>query len=207
MKTIDIYYGLSGAMKGSTIESIKKKNKNTEVMESAIKPWKYYQFGIFDGLTEYNDLTYGILHLVRLREFIERVHNRLEEIDKVIVERGITDSMFYYYYNDEFLSGQGRSENRELIKKIVEAENIVFLPDFFKTNKVLLIQEDKDFVKNVVLRDEYRKRTFKNDPNLYFDLQNKYVDFTIKHNNIDEVIHIKNAKEYITGTLGEPWNI
>ena len=88
---IKIYYGLSGALKGSTIESIKKKQPDLKVMESSIKAWKYYQFGIYNGLTEYNDLTYGILHLVRLREFIEHSQPK----DDVLIERGVTDSLFY----------------------------------------------------------------------------------------------------------------
>ena len=69
-----------------------------------------------------------------------------------------------------------------------------------------MIQRDKDFVKNEVLSDPYRKKTFNDDPELYFDLQNKYVEFTQKYNKINEVIEIKNAKEYITLDLGENWN-
>lgn len=199
---IKIYYGLSGALKGSTIESIKKKQPDLKVMESSIKAWKYYQFGIYNGLTEYNDLTYGILHLVRLREFIEHSQPK----DDVLIERGVTDSLFYYYYNDEFSSGKEKVENSEFIEKVVQAERSVLLPDFSKIERILLVQNDKDFVRNVVLKDEYRKKTFKNDPNLYFQLQEKYVEFTSKYNPIDSIIRIDNAEEYITKTLGEHWN-
>lgn len=199
---IKIYYGLSGALKGSTIESIKKKQPDLKVMESSIKAWKYYQFGIYNGLTEYNDLTYGILHLVRLREFIE--HSQAK--DDVLIERGVTDSLFYYYYNDEFSSGKGKAENSEFIEKVVQAEKSVLLPDFSKIERILLVQNDKDFVRDVVLKDEYRKKTFKNDPDLYFQLQEKYVEFTSKYNSIDSIIRIDNAEEYITKTLGEHWN-
>lgn len=206
MKNIRIYYGMSGALKGATIKS-QITNKEGPyfgcgVMESAIKPWKSYQFGIFNGLTEYNDLTYTILHLVRLRDF---VHTHLED-DSVIVERGVTDSLFYYYYNKEFPSGRGREENKDFIMNVIGAENTSLLPDFSRIEKILLIQKDKDFVKNEVLSDPYRKKTFNNDPELYFDLQNTYVEFTQKYNKIDEVIEIKNAKEYITLDLGENWN-
>lgn len=202
MKTINIYYGLSGAMKGSTIESIKKKYKNVKVMESAIKPWKYYQNGIFEGLTEYNDLTYGILHLVRLREFMESIKDQTTEVDRAIVERGITDPLFYYYYNGE----RGKGEDGSLIERAVEAEKTLLMPDFFEVKKILLIQGDKEFVKDCVLKDEYRKQTFKGDPELYFKMQEKYVEFTSTYNAPDEVIRIDDAKEYITGTLGEMWN-
>lgn len=199
---IKIYYGLSGALKGSTIESIKKKQPDLKVMESSIKAWKYYQFGIYNGLTEYNDLTYGILHLVRLREFIEHSQPK----DDVLIERGVTDSLFYYYYNDEFSSGKEKVENSEFIEKVVQAERSVLLPDFSKIERILLVQNDKNFVRDVVLKDEYRKKTFKNDPNLYFQLQEKYVEFTSKYNPIDSIIRIDNAEEYITKTLGEHWN-
>jgi hypothetical protein len=199
---IKIYYGLSGALKGSTIESIKKKQPDLKVMESSIKAWKYYQFGIYNGLTEYNDLTYGILHLVRLREFIE--HSQAK--DDVLIERGVTESLFYYYYNYEFSSGKGKAENSEFIEKVVQAERSVLLPDFSKIERILLVQNDKDFVRDVVLKDEYRKKTFKNDPDLYFQLQEKYVEFTSKYNPIDSIIRIDNAEEYITKTLGEHWN-
>ena len=195
---IKIYYGLSGTLKGSTIEATKKKIPGIKIMESSIKPWKYYQFGLFKDLTEYNDLTYGILHMVRLREFMEQNH----EEDDLLIERGVTDTLFYYYYN----SGEPRLENSEFIRSVVCAEKSLLCPDFSKIERILLVQEDKDFVKDEVLKDEYRKRTFNNDPNLYFDLQEKYVDFTTKYNSIDSVIRINNAKEYVTETLGEHWN-
>ena len=184
---IKIYYGLSGALKGSTIESIKKKQPDLKVMESSIKAWKYYQFGIYNGLTEYND-----------------EHSQAK--DDVLIERGVTDSLFYYYYNDEFSSGKGKAENSEFIEKVVQAERSVLLPDFSKIERILLVQNDKDFVRDVVLKDEYRKKTFKNDPDLYFQLQEKYVEFTSKYNPIDSIIRIDNAEEYITKTLGEHWN-
>lgn len=190
-------------MKGSTIKSIKGKYKQVRVMESAIKSWKYYQFGVFEGMTEYNDITYGILHLVRLREFIESIHDKVGELDKVIVERGITDSLFYYYYNDEFASGNGKSEDPVLIEKAVTAEKTILLPDFVEVKKTLLIQNDKEFIRDYVLKDEYRKRTFKDSVDLFLELQEKYVRFTTTHNAIDNVVRIDNAKSYITETLGE----
>ena len=140
--------------------------------------------------------------MVRLREFI---HDHLED-DSVIIERGVTDSLFYYYYNKEFQSGQGREEDPNFVMSIIGAENTSLLPDFSNLEKILLIQRDRDFVKDEVLNDPYRKKTFNNDPELYFDLQNMYVEFTQKYNKIDEVIEIKNAKEYITLDLGENWN-
>lgn len=200
MKDIKVYYGLSGALKGSTIAALKKKNSNIQIMDSAIKRWKYYQFGIFSGLTEYTDLTYGILHLVRLREFMDKNHSAENDL---IIERGITDSLFYYYYNDGFNVEAGMDENLTLINNATAQEQILLLPDFYRIERILLIQEDKDFVRDVVFQDEFRRKTFKNDPDLYFKMQDLYVSFTKRHNVIDKVIRITSAKEYIENTLGE----
>ena len=71
-----------------------------------------------------------------------------------------------------------------------------FLPDFSKIERILLIQNDKDFIKDVVLKDEYRKKTFNNDPELYLNLQEKYISFTTKYNGIDNIVRIDNAKDF-----------
>lgn len=196
---IKIYYGLSGALKGSTIEVEKERNPRIKVMESSIKPWKYYQFGLYNGRTEYNDLTYGILHLVRLREFMD--NNCSSE--KLIVERGVTDSLFYYYYNSEFPSGKEVSEDPKFINDVVKAERSLLLPDFSKVERILLIQNDKNFIKDVVLKDEYRKKTFNNSPELYLSLQEKYISFTTKYNAIDKIVRIDDAEDYIKQVLNK----
>lgn len=197
---ITIYYGMSGALKGSTIGTAKKRAPDLKVMESSIKPWKFYQFGLFAGLIEYNDLTYTILHLVRLREFMKENHNSSD----LLVERGVTDSLFYHYYNDEFPGGS--EEDPKFIEDVCQAERTLLMPDFSKIKKVLLIQEDQEFVKDSVLKEEFRKKTFKDSPDYYFEMQEKYVNFTTKYNSIDEVIRINNARDYIVNVLGEDWN-
>ena len=199
---IKIYYGLSGALKGSTIKAEKERNPGIKVMESSIKPWKYYQFGLYNGRTEYNDLTYGILHLVRLREFMDNNCS----LENLIVERGVTDSLLYYYYNSEFPSGKGVSEEPKFINDVVKAEKSLLLPDFSKIERILLIQNDKDFIKDVVLKDEYRKKTFNNDPELYLSLQEKYISFTTKYNAIDRIVRIDDAEDYIKSTLKTTYN-
>ena len=55
----------------------------------------------------------------------------------------------------------------------------------------------------MVLQDPYRKRSFNNDPDYYLQLQNSYVDFTTRYNEIDRVINIDNARDYIENTLGQ----
>jgi hypothetical protein len=195
---------MSGACKGSTIsaELLKATEQShpKAVMFSAIKNWKYYQFGLFKGLTEYNDFSYSILHLVRLREFMERNH---ETDNDLIVERGITDSMFYYYHNDEFKTGQTSSEDISLITDAVKQEKLLLSPEFHKVEKILLIQNDKNFVRDIVLQDPYRKKSFNNNPEYYLRLQDSYVNFTTRYNDIDKIVRIDDAKDYIENTLGQ----
>src|SRR5574344_1615153 len=193
MKNIKIYYGMSGACKGTTISVYKNNNPDVDIVYSSIKSWKNYQFGIFDGMTEYNDITYGILHLVQLREFMDKNHDKQNDL---IVERGITDSLFYYYYNDEFTTGIGKDEDRLMIEKAVKQEKSLLLPDFYHIERTLLIQNDKDFIEKFVMKDPYRKKTFKNNLDYYLELQDKYVSFTTKYNDIDNIIRIDNAKDY-----------
>ena len=190
---IKMYYGLSGTCKSTTIS----KMKNIKVMKSAIKNWKYYQGGLFSGLIEDNDLNFSILHLVRLRDFMEENH-KIE--NDLVIERGITDSLYYYFYNDEFKDGG--KENSELIMEAVRQENSILMTDFHKVEKILMIQKDIEFVKDVAFQDPYRRKTFKNDPEYYMKLQDQYVEYTKKYNQIDRVIEIKNAKEYLEQSLG-----
>lgn len=183
MKNIKIYYGLSGAFKGTTIKSV----ETGPIMESAIKRWKYYQFGTFEGKTDYHDSTYGILHLVRLKDFLEGTTEQ-----SCVVERGITDSIFYSIYNTEL---ETTPEDSSFIKACIEEEDKLL--SGANVQRILLVQKDYDFVRDVVLKEPSRKRTFKDDPDKYMELQDKYVRFTTTYNKIDKIININNAKEYI----------
>ena len=132
MEKVKIYYGLSGTFKGTTISVT---DPNSKVMRSAIKPWKHYQFGSFLGLVQDNDLTYGLLHLVRLREFLE------ENKVPLSIERSISDCLFYYVNSDEFgektLGGEKIKELVEEEKKLLEGREV---------ERILLIQRDEDFI-------------------------------------------------------------
>lgn len=182
-------------MKGATIEKLKE--PSTKIIYSLNKTWKSYQFGLFEGRTEYNDLNYGILHMIQLRLAMEE-----RNWTNLIVERGISDFTFYHYYND-----LKQDPEIDFVTSLVSAERNLLLPDFLgEAEKILLIQKDQNFVKDIVLKDEYRKRTFNNNPDLYFELQEKYVEFTKKFNDISEIIEITNAKDYIINVLGTSWN-
>ena len=188
---VTIYYGLSGTMKGSTISSL---GPDVKVMESAIKPWKHYQFGLFKDLVQDNDLTYGILHLVRLQEFL-----RLNKGKNLLaIERSISDCLFYNNNSEEF--GDKNKLGESKIQELVEEE--MKLLGEFDVTRILLIQKDEDFIRDVILKEPTRKKTFNGSLDLYLELQDKYVRWTEKYNKLNKVNEIYNAKEYIETVLG-----
>lgn len=191
---VEIYYGMSGAMKSATIDS-KLSKYDLPVMRSKIKSWKKYQTTIFDGLTEYNDLNYGILHLVGLESFLSGLC--INEQGSAIIERGISDSIFYHTLRVRF---PGSAGDFEVIESAIQEE--LNLLRGCKVRKILLVQEDADFIRDVVLKDQYRAGCFK-DVNDYLEKQRKYVRFTEEYNKIDSVVKIGNAKDYIEKVLGQ----
>lgn len=191
---VEIYYGMSGAMKSATIDS-KLSKYDLPVMRSKIKSWKKYQTTIFDGLTEYNDLNYGILHLVGLESFLSGLC--INGQGSAIIERGISDSIFYHTLRTRF---PGSAEDLKAIESAIQEE--LNLLRGCKVRKNLLVQEDTDFIRDVVLKDQYRAGCFK-DVNDYLEKQRKYVRFTEEYNKIDSVVKIENAKDYIEKVLGQ----
>ena len=89
----------------------------------------------------------------------------------------------------------------EQIKEVVNEELKLFDMDCIEVEKILLVQEDRDFVRDVVLSNKYRSSCF-SDVDDYMKQQDLYVKFTQEHNDIFEVIKIKNAKDYIENNLG-----
>lgn len=195
---LTIYYGLSGALKGTTINSRLRQNATTQVMYSAIKDWKYYHQTLFPELLEKNDLIFTNLHLVRLSEFLGKSNN----LGDLIVERGVTDSLFYYLGNDEYGTSQYAVDSPSLVRKVVAAEDQIINRKTRNVRKILLVQEDPEFVTNKVLKDQFRQQTFKNDVDYYFEQQSKYIEFTKTYNDISEIIRIPDARKYIEEKLG-----
>lgn len=193
MERVKIFYGMSGALKSSTIDSLDEKmNYSMPIMRSSIKVWKKYQteLSVFREQTIPNDLNFGILHLIKLEEFLrDNVYH-----EKAIIERGITDHLFYHI-------SKGNDILEEQIKEVVNEELKLFDMDCIEVEKILLVQEDRDFVRDVVLSNKYRSSCF-SDVDDYMRQQDLYVKFTQEHNDIFEVIKIKNAKDYIENNLG-----
>lgn len=189
MKTVKIFYGLSGSFKSSMIEKYKKDNPESLIIRSKIKDWKNYEQGLFKGLTVYSDVTYGILHLIGLRDIIN-----MEIKGDIMIERGITDSLFYHFY-------KGNDLDSTLIVEAVKEEKKLLLPDFYKIEKILLVQRDLDFIKNNVLVNPYRGKVFNNNVDNYMKMQDQYVEFTKKYNQFNKVYDITDARWFIENEL------
>lgn len=170
-----IYYGLSGTFKATTIKTELEKNPDIIPIWSMIKSWKYYETEIFTDMVPRNNLNFAILHLCLLK------HNIKPNL-KYIIERGVSDMAFY----------NGVGENDDWIRKAIIEENLIT----GQTEKILLVQEDRDFIENVILREKTRREIFHNASE-FLEAQNRYLEFTIKYNDISQIIKINNAKNYI----------
>ena len=186
---------MSGAFKGVTLTAERNASEN-EVIEvrSMIKPWKDIMGRIFTTDKTEDHRNYTLLHLCILK-------NRIDDLDPVsfdlgklvLIERGVTDSLYYWTRGKIY----GR-ETQEMIEKAVQEElNIVSPGKIVK--KILLVNKDKEFIKNVILREPHRSAVFPGGLDDYLRQQDDYISFTSRYNDISEVIEINSARDYIEG--------
>lgn len=190
LKEVKIYYGMSGTFKRTTISSELKKNSSESYpVWSMIKPWKKHESGIFKNRLSYSDLNYANLHFCIL-EYLCKESDK--ESSTLLVERGVSDMIFYWLKN-------GHKENEEWIRSVVEEESkIIDAP----IKKILLVQEDMDFIRNVILEEPSRRACFPGGLEDYLEQQEKYLEFTKKYNDISKIISIKDSRSYIENDLG-----
>ena len=181
---IEFFYGLSGTFKGTTINSLI--TPDTAVVWSMIKPWKRLETGIYSGMIERNDLNYALLHLCILEHTLKTTDKK-----NILVERGVSDMSYYRMRMYENIDPNA-SDN--WIQKAVE-EELRICQD--PVHKILLVQNDKDFIENVILSEPTRREVFPNGLDDYLMNQESYIKFTERYNSIDEVITINNAKSYL----------
>jgi hypothetical protein len=185
---------MSGALKNQTI--LTESPPDSKIMKSAIKPWKSLESGPLHNLIVPGDLNFAALHLIRLQDWIDFCG------DSLIIERGITDFLFFHFRSQQYHPGKTLEMDISLIKNLVEEENRILNGE---CEKILLIQRDPNFVVEKVFEDPYRKATFSGDLNLYLRMQEEYIQFTKAWNNITREIVIENAKEYIEETLKQEY--
>lgn len=184
---IKFYYGMSGSFKATTIMA--EENKLVEkipIVWSMIKPWKYYESNIFGGLTAPDHLNYAMLHLCN---FISTIKNSKGK--DILVERGVSDPIFYWVRDN-----RSAERNNIWIINAVQ-EELALCNGFGGVEKTLLIMKDKNFIENVILKEPSRAKVFPLGSISYLADQEKYVDFTLKYNNVDNIIEITDAKDYI----------
>lgn len=185
---ITMFYGCSGTFKATTIKAALVENPITyRAMWSDIKPWKHWEKILG---TPQDDRNYAILHLCNLRNSLR---NMPPGVNNLLVERGVTDMLYYYYKNNREVG-----ESPDWIRNVVQQEDMMCEQNSYYTpKKVLLIQKDIDFIKDIVLKEPTRAKEFPGGVQEYLEYQDAYVKFTQKYNKIDEVIDIKDAEKYI----------
>jgi len=190
---------MSGAFKETTIKSKLRDELGSDVMWSGIKQWKYWE-ELIKRKNGPHHLNLALLHLSRLKD---KEYNIAKDNTTLFVERGVSDMLFYW-----LRSLPAMSENETIIKNLIEEEiNVskIAAGSEEKPWKVLLIQRDYDFVQNIVLKELTRSECFPGGIKDYINAQDRYISFTKKYNDINEIIEIDNAKEYLK-KLGIEWD-
>lgn len=187
---INFFYGMSGAFKGVTISAVKNASEK-EIVEvrSMIKYWKDSSLRIFSTSFQEDHRNYTLLHLCNLKHTVENIG----EDSEVVIERGVTDSLYYWL--------RGKIYGREIEDEIARAveEELRIASGVGEIKKILLVNKDSEFIKNVILKEPHRAQVFPGGLPDYLEQQEKYIAFTSRWNKIDEVRVIENARDYIEG--------
>ena len=182
---VTFFYGMSGTFKGTTINSILNSGQDYVAVKSMIKPWKDLEQGIFNGLIDYNDLNYALLHLCILKHEIDK-----KAAENILVERGVSDMFYFMLRNNPELNIESEVIQNAVIKEEELCKDLGI-------KKILLVQKDLEFIENNVLNDLFRKATFPGGLNQYLKNQEDYVEFTKMFNSSVSVIEIKDAYKYL----------
>ena len=186
---------MSGSFKGATLSALHD-DVNVYEIRSMIKPWKDIMGRIFGTSKPEDHRDFTLLHLCTLKNKLEEVSEIDEEsynlLDNTfLVERGVTDSL--YYWTRGKIYGQ---ETIQIIEKAVQ-EELDIVSGYGEIEKILLVNKDKDFIRDVVLREPHRSQVFPGGVEDYLHQQEDYIAFTSRYNNITEVKVIENARDYI----------
>lgn len=164
---VTIYYGMSGSLKGTTVDSVK--SNYDIVVGSYNKP--YIQASTDLTGKRPSDLDLALFRLVQLKNLSndESVSNL-----NVVIERGITDFLESWTSDP-----QNSLESSELQKYIGLEERYLnkIVGPGGKIRRVLLNMQDSGFIRDVILTEPTRLARF---PNLqvYLDRQTRYLEFT-----------------------------
>ncbi len=194
---VNFFYGMSGSFKGVTLSALRDASEvDVYEIRSMIKPWKDIMGRIFGTSKAEDHRDYSLLHLCTLKnkldeieEYDEESYNLLE--NDILIERGVTDSLYYWTRGKVY--GQ---ETIQVIEKAVQ-EELDIVSGYGDVKKTLLVNKDKDFIRDVVLREPHRSQVFPGGVDDYLHQQEDYIAFTGRYNKITEVKVIENARDYI----------
>ena len=177
---VNMYFGLSGTFKSTTIKKQLKYDPEGIAVWSNIKLWKGLENKLFPNMIPHSNLNYALLHLVNLQSVgVNKFYGCT-----FYVERGVTDMIYY----------ENKDLEEDIIKKAVETETGIVGEN---VQKIILIQKDIEFLRDVILKEKTRAEVFPGGVDEYLKKQDMYVEFTKKYNQIDKEIVIDNAKDYI----------
>ena len=188
---ITIYYGMSGALKATTIENAPR-HKNDLKIWSDIKPYWNYRKTLFPSELPGTDGDFIIQRLLQIQDMKRLSKSGSLCIYNWVIERGVSDMIKCMIDNGTF-----DESNQEYIYHIINEEyNLLDELGFGKPQKILLVMLDKNFIQDKVLNEPNRKRYYP-DLETYLKKQEEYVNFTKQYNDISEVIEIRDAYNYI----------
>ena len=188
---ITIYYGMSGALKATTIENAPRHKDDLKIW-SDIKPYWNYRKTLFPSELPGTDGDFIIQRLLQIQDMKRLSKSGNLCIYNWVIERGVSDMIKCMIDNGTF-----DENNQEYIYRIINEEyNLLDELGFGKPQKILLVMLDKDFILDKVLNEPNRKRYYP-DLETYLRKQEEYVNFTKQYNDISEVIEIRDAYNYI----------
>lgn len=189
---ITLYYGMSGALKATTINNAPRHEKDLKIW-SDIKPYWNYRKTLFPEELPGTDGDFIIQRLLQIQNMIKLTKEGCLSYYNWVIERGVSDMIKCMIDNKTFTG-----TDEDIYRIIHEEYNLLDNIGFGIPRKILLVMLDEDFIVDKVLNEPNRKRYYP-DLETYLKRQEEYVEFTKKYNNIGEedVINITNAYEYI----------
>ena len=188
---ITIYYGMSGALKATTIENAPRHKDDLKIW-SDIKPYWNYRKTLFPSELPGTDGDFIIQRLLQIQDMKRLSKSGNLCIYNWVIERGVSDMIKCMIDNGTF-----DESNQEYIYHIINEEyNLLDELGFGKPQKILLVMLDKNFIQDKVLNEPNRKRYYP-DLETYLKKQEEYVNFTKQYNDISEVVEIRDAYKYI----------
>lgn len=183
---------MSGALKETTIKNAPRHEKELKIW-SDIKSYWNYRKTLFPSELPGTDGDFIIQRLLQIQNLKSLVESGEIESKGWVLERGVTDMIKCMIDNKTFKENY---TDVDVYRIVNEEYNLLDNLGFGKPQKILLVMLDKNFIQDKVLNEPNRKRYYP-DLETYLKKQEEYINFTKQYNDIDEVIEIRDAYQYI----------